>query len=52
MLLLGALGTSFFLKGASDVTAAVVLVFGAEALIYLIAEELLVEAIQAEVTNF
>jgi zinc transporter, ZIP family len=48
MLLLGAFGSSFFLANASEATLAVVLAFGAAALIYLIAEELLVETIQAE----
>ena len=48
MLLLGAFGSSFFLADASEATLAVVLAFGAAALIYLIAEELLVETIQAE----
>ena len=52
MLLLGAFGSSFFLAGASKGTLAVVLAFGAAALIYLIAEELLVETIQAEESIF
>lgn len=52
MLLLGALGSSFFLADASKATLAVVLAFGAAALIYLIAEELLVETIQAEESLF
>jgi ZIP family zinc transporter len=52
MLLLGALGSSFFLSDASEATLAVVLAFGAAALIYLIAEELLVETIQAEESIF
>jgi ZIP family zinc transporter len=52
LLLPGAFGASIFLKGASDATVAIVLAFGAAALIYLIAEELLVEAIQAEESLF
>jgi ZIP family zinc transporter len=52
MLLLGALGSSFVLGNASQATLAVVLAFGAAALIYLIAEELLVETIQAEESVF
>lgn len=52
MLLLGAVGASFFLANASEATLAVVLAFGAAALIYLIAEELLVETIQAEESLF
>ncbi len=52
MLLLGAFGSSFFLADASKATLAVVLAFGAAALIYLIAEELLVETIQAEESIF
>jgi ZIP family zinc transporter len=50
--LVGALGASLFLAGASEATLAVVLAFGAAALIYLIAEELLVETIQAEESIF
>jgi zinc transporter, ZIP family len=52
MLLLGASAASFFLAGASQATLAVVLAFGAAALIYLIAEELLVETIQEEESVF
>jgi len=52
MLLIGAAGASFFLAQASEATLAVVLAFGAAALIYLIAEELLVETIQAEESIF
>jgi zinc transporter, ZIP family len=52
MLLVGAFGSSFFLANASKATLAVVLAFGAAALIYLIAEELLVETIQAEESIF
>jgi ZIP family zinc transporter len=40
------------LSNASEATLAVVLAFGAAALIYLIAEELLVETIQAEESVF
>lgn len=52
MLLLGAFGSSFFLADASEATLAIVLALGAAALIYLIAEELLVETIQAEESIF
>jgi ZIP family zinc transporter len=52
MFLVGAFGAGFFLLGASDATLAVVLSFGAAALIYLIAEELLVETIEAEKSLF
>lgn len=52
MLLVGAAGASFTLRGASDATVAVFLSFGAAALIYLIAEELLVESIEAEESLF
>jgi ZIP family zinc transporter len=52
MLLLGAFGSSLVLADASKATLAVVLAFGAAALIYLIAEELLVETIQAEESIF
>jgi ZIP family zinc transporter len=52
MLLLGASVSSFFLSNASESTLAIVLAFGAAALIYLIAEELLVETIQAEESLF
>jgi zinc transporter, ZIP family len=52
LLLIGAVGGHLFLAGASDATLAVVLAFGAAALIYLIAEELLVETIQAEESIF
>jgi len=52
LLLVGALGAGFFLVGASGTTLAIVLAFGAAALIYLIAEELLVESIQAEESLF
>jgi zinc transporter, ZIP family len=44
----GAFGASFFLADASDATLAIVLAFGAAALIYLVAEELLVENVEAE----
>jgi zinc transporter, ZIP family len=52
MLLLGAASAFLFLRGASESAVAVFLSFGAAALIYLIAEELLVEAIQAEESLF
>jgi ZIP family zinc transporter len=52
LLLVGALAAWFFLEGVSEATVAVVLAFGAAALIYLIAEELLVENIQAEESLF
>jgi ZIP family zinc transporter len=52
LLLVGAGGAFFFLKDVSDATMATVLAFGAAALIYLIAEELLVEAIEAEESLF
>ncbi len=50
--MLGALVASIFLRGASEGTVAVVLAFGAAALIYPIAEELLVEAFAAEESLF
>ena len=52
MLLVGALSAFFLLRGASDATLSIVLSFGAAALIYLVAEELLVESIEAEETLF
>jgi zinc transporter, ZIP family len=52
LLLVGAVGASFLLKGVSEGTLAIFLSFGAAALIYLIAEELLVEAIEAEESLF
>ena len=52
MLLVGALAAFFALQGVSDATLAIVLAFGAAALIYLVAEELLVESIQAEENLF
>jgi zinc transporter, ZIP family len=48
LLLAGAVGALFFLSDASKSTMATCLSFGAAALIYLVAEELLVETIQAE----
>ena len=48
LLVIGAFGAAFFLADASEATLAIVLSFGAAALIYLIAEELLVENIEAE----
>lgn len=52
LLLVGAFGAGFFLVDAPETTLAIVLSFGAAALIYLIAEELLVENIQAEESIF
>jgi len=52
LLLVGALGATFLLEGASEAVIAMVLAFGAAALIYLIAEELLVETIEAEDSLF
>jgi ZIP family zinc transporter len=52
LFLLGALAAAFFLADAAEATLAVVLSFGAAALIYLIAEELLVETIEAEKSLF
>lgn len=52
MLLIGAFGASLLFGDASEATLGVVLSFGAAALIYLIAEELLVETIQAEESIF
>ena len=52
MLLVGAVGASFLLEDVSESTLAIVLSFGAAALIYLIAEELLVETIEAEESLF
>ncbi|HEX5943420.1 MAG TPA: hypothetical protein VFY66_14150, partial [Anaerolineales bacterium] len=52
LLLVGAFTAGFLLADASGATLAVVLAFGAAALIYLIAEELLVENVQAEESLF
>lgn len=52
LLILGAIGADFFLADASDVMLTFALAFGAAALIYLVAEELLVEAFQAEKSIF
>ena len=52
LLVVGAATASFLLANASTATVAVCLAFGAAALIYLIAEELLVESIQAEESLF
>lgn len=52
MLLVGALAAFFSLQDVSKATLAIVLAFGAAALIYLVAEELLVETIQAEENLF
>ena len=49
---LGAFLASFFLAEASEATLAIVLAFGAAALIYLVAEELLVENVQEEESIF
>jgi ZIP family zinc transporter len=50
--LVGAIAAGFFLADAPETTLAIVLAFGAAALIYLIAEELLVENVQAEESLF
>ena len=52
LLLVGAFTAGFLLADVSEATLAVVLSFGAAALIYLIAEELLVENVQAEESLF
>jgi ZIP family zinc transporter len=52
LLMIGAGGAAVFLAGASKAVIAVWLAFGAAALIYLVAEELLVESIQAEENLF
>ena len=52
LLLVGAGGAALWLKGASENAAAAFLSFGAAALIYLLAEELLVESIEAEESLF
>lgn len=52
LFLIGALVAAFFLTDAAEATVAVVLSFGAAALLYLIAEELLVETIEAEKSLF
>jgi zinc transporter, ZIP family len=52
LLLVGAVTSFFILRNASEATVAIFLAFGAAALIYLIAEELLVEAIEAEESLF
>jgi zinc transporter, ZIP family len=52
LLSVGAFTAGFLLADASGATLAVVLSFGAAALIYLIAEELLVENVQAEESLF
>jgi zinc transporter, ZIP family len=52
LLAIGAVIAFFLLRGASQPTVAILLAFGAAALIYLIAEELLVESIQAEESLF
>jgi zinc transporter, ZIP family len=52
LLLVGAFTAGFLLADVSGATLAIVLSFGAAALIYLIAEELLVENVQAEESIF
>ena len=52
LLLVGAFTAGFLFADASEATLAIVLSFGAAALIYLIAEELLVENIEAEKSLF
>jgi zinc transporter, ZIP family len=52
LLLVGAFVGFLFFRGISEPSLAIVLSFGAAALIYLIAEELLVEAIEAEESLF
>jgi ZIP family zinc transporter len=52
LLILGFLAEQFLLKDASEATVAIVMSFGSAALIYLVAEELLVESIQAEENLF
>ena len=52
LLLVGAFGAGFLLADVPETTLAIVLSFGAAALIYLIAEELLVENVQAEESIF
>lgn len=52
LLLVGAISTMFLLEDTSKQLQAVFLAFGAAALIYLVAEELLVESIEAEESLF
>ena len=52
LLLVGAFAGFLLFRGISKPSLAIVLAFGAAALIYLIAEELLVEAIEAEESLF
>lgn len=52
LLLLGSVAGFLVLRGLSEGTVAVFLAFGAAALIYLVAEELLVESIEAEESLF
>ena len=52
MFVVGAAGAAVLLRDVSETTVAVVLSFGAAALIYLVAEELLVEAVAAEESLF
>jgi ZIP family zinc transporter len=52
LLIIGALIAFVLLRGVPETTVAIVLAFGAAALIYLIAEELLVASIEAEESLF
>jgi zinc transporter, ZIP family len=52
MFVVGSVGADVLLRDVSEGTVAVVLAFGAAALIYLVAEELLVEAVAAEESLF
>lgn len=52
LLVIGGIVSTFFLQNVTKATLAVFLAFGAAALIYLIAEELLVESIEAEESLF
>ena len=52
LLFVGAFGAGFLLADVPETTLAIVLAFGAAALIYLIAEELLVENVQVEESIF
>ena len=52
LLPVGAFGAGRLLAGASDAVVAEFLAFGAAALLYLVAEELLVESIEAEESLF
>jgi zinc transporter, ZIP family len=52
LIVIGGISATFFLKDISKPSLAIFLAFGAAALIYLIAEELLVESIEAEESLF